>query len=291
MGAGVNNSQKNASGGSRWMAVVIALPALALWEILSRTGAVSPLFFPPPSRVAQTTWEMMANGELPQHILVTLSRLLGGFTLGAIPALIVGALTGWSRRCRAAVDPIVAAFHPMPKTALLPIFMILLGLAEAPKLAVTALGAFFPVAISTMAGVRQISPIHFEVAENYHVRGLGVLRHVVFPGSLPLVLSGARLGFNSALHIVIAVELLTARRGLGSVIWFAWETMRTEELYTAIAVTAILGIVFNLLLRWLMHRLVPWQREDHLERPTVAYARASRSRLDPDRDPKASEST
>ncbi len=88
-----------------------------------------------------------------------------------------------------------------------------------------------------------------------------MLRRVVWPGSLPLVMSGLRLAFNTALVVVIAVELLTARRGLGAMIWSAWETMRTEELYAAIVVTGVIGVAAGSLLRHGTARLVPWQTE------------------------------
>jgi NitT/TauT family transport system permease protein len=115
--------------------------------------------------------------------------------------------------------------------------------------------------INSMAGVRQLSPIHFEVAENYGANPLQVLTRVVIPGSLPLVLVGARLAVNIALLFTIAVELVSAREGLGEMIWLAWQTLRTEELYASLAVIGALGIVFNLLLQFSARRLVAWHAE------------------------------
>ena len=105
---------------------------------------------------------------------------------------------GFSPRVRVAVDPLVAAAHAIPKIAVLPILMILLGLGEAPKIAVVAAAAFFPLLISTMAGVRQISPIHFEVAHGYGASAPRIFWRVLVPGSLPQILSGTRLAFNAA---------------------------------------------------------------------------------------------
>lgn len=242
-------------------AAAIAIGLLLVWEGLVAAGLVQPLFFPAPSAVAATIVRLIGNGELAGHVGITLGRLFGGLFLGATPALLLGLLMGWSPRLRGVVDPFVAAFHPVPKTALLPLFMVILGLGEAPKIVVVALAAFFPMLINAMAGVRQISPIHFEVAENYEAGPLKVLIRVVLPGSLPLVLAGLRLAFNTALVVVIAVELLAAQRGLGAMIWSAWETMRTEELYAAVAVTAVIGIAAGALLRRSTTRLVPWQTE------------------------------
>jgi NitT/TauT family transport system permease protein len=112
-----------------------------------------------------------------------------------------------------------------------------------------------------MTGVRQISPIHFEVAHNYGASRLKVLTRVILPGSLPSVLAGARLALNSALLVTITVELATAQIGLGAMIWSAWETLRIERLYAGVAVIALLGITSNYALQTVSRHLVPWQAD------------------------------
>jgi ABC-type nitrate/sulfonate/bicarbonate transport system permease component len=244
-----------------WLPAVIVAVALTVWEWQVRSGGLSALFFPAPSTIARTLIRLLTNGELAVNVGATLSRLLLGFALGGLPALILGMAMGWSRRLRAVVDPFIAAAHPVPKIAVLPLIMILFGIGESSKIVTVAVGVFFPMLINTMAGVRQISPIYFEVAENYGASLFKVFTRVVVPGSLPLVLTGARLALNVALLITIAVELVAAQEGLGEMIWFAWETLRTEELYASLLVTAALGIGFNFLLQRLAARLVPWQVE------------------------------
>lgn len=160
------------------------------------------------------------------------------------------------------VDPLVAATHPIPKLAILPIVMIIFGIGETSKLVIIALTVFFPMLINAMAGARQISPIHFEVASNYGASPLRVFWRVVVPGSLPFALAGARLALNVGLLLTIAVEMVSAQRGLGSMVWFAWQTLRTEELYASIFVTAALGVGFNTILQRLTAYLVPWQVEN-----------------------------
>jgi len=178
-----------------------------------------------------------------------------------MPGLVLGLAMGSSSRLRTVLDPLVAALHPLPKIAVLPLIMIIFGIGEASKVVVIAIACFFPMLLSTAAGVRQIHPIYFQVAENYGARLLQVFTRVVLPGSLPLVLSGLRLALNTALLLAIAVELVAAREGLGSMIWFAWETLRTEDLYATLATTAALGISFNLVVQRLTAKLVPWQVE------------------------------
>jgi ABC-type nitrate/sulfonate/bicarbonate transport system permease component len=245
----------------RWLPAAVVAVALAIWEWQVRIGGLSALFFPAPSTIARTLAQLVTSGELATHLSATLSRLFLGFALGGLPGLILGLVMGWSRRLRAIIDPLVAAAHPVPKIAVLPLIMIIFGIGESSKIVSVAVAVFFPVLINTMAGVRQISPIYFEVARNYGASLFRVLTRVVVPGSLPLVLTGTRLGINTALVLTIAVELVAAQEGLGEMIWFAWQTLRTEELYATLIVIAALGISFNLILQHLAARLLPWQAE------------------------------
>jgi NitT/TauT family transport system permease protein len=239
----------------------VAAPLLLGWEGAVRAGLVAPLFFPAPSTVALTIGRLAASGQLPADVAATLARLLLGFAIGASAGLLLGLAMGWSPRLRAVADPLVAALHPIPKIAVLPLVMVIFGIGEPSKLVVIAVSAFFPMLLNAMAGVRQINPLYFEVAHNSRASTWLVLRRVVLPGSLPLVLTGARLALNIALLLTIAVEMVAAREGLGAMIWLAWETLRTEYLFAGLVVVSALGISFNRLLLWLTRRAVPWQVE------------------------------
>jgi ABC-type nitrate/sulfonate/bicarbonate transport system permease component len=136
--------------------------------------------------------------------------------------------------------------------------MIILGIGEPSKIFTIALATFFPILINSMAGVRQISPVHFEVAHNYGANIWNTFVHVIVPGSLPMVLVGMRIAFNNALVITIALELLAARQGLGVMIWYAWETLRTQDLYATLITIALIGTAANFLLQKLTQAVVPW---------------------------------
>lgn len=245
----------------RRSSVVIVVAVLAIWEWQARAGDVSTTFFPAPSTIIHTFARFLASGELAAHLGATLSRLLRGFALGSVPGLIFGLTMGWSRRLRAVFDPLVAALHPIPKISLLPLIMIIFGIGETSKTVAVAVGTFFPMVINCMAGVLQISPTYFDVAKNYGAGPLQVFKRVILPGSLPLVLTGARISLNIALLITISTELVAAQEGLGAVIWLAWQTLRTEELYASLIVISALGIGFNLFLQRLKLRLVPWHED------------------------------
>ena len=239
----------------------VACTAVVAWEAAARQGWLSPLLLPAPSAIAAKTAGLVASGELFRQTAATVSRVVLGLVLGGVPGTLAGLAMGWSRRVRALGDPLVAATHPIPKIAILPLIMVVFGIGESSKVLVIAVSAFFPMLISAMAGVRQISPIHFEVARNCGASPTTVLTRVVLPGSLPLLLAGARLALNTALLLTIAVELVLTENGLGAMIWMAWQTLRVDQLYASLLAIAVLGVLFNALLRRLSATLVPWQEE------------------------------
>jgi NitT/TauT family transport system permease protein len=242
------------------VAVGLAAPAigLALWELAARVEMISPVFFPPPSRIVATLVVLAANGRLWPHLGATLGRVMLGSICGGGAGLLAGLAMGRSSRLRAALDPLVAAAHPVPKIALLPLAMLLLGLGEASTVALVAVAAFFPMAINTTTGVRLLNPIHLEVARNYGATGARLYTRVILPGSLPMILTGVRLALNVALLLVVAIELVVGQTGLGRLIWYSWQTLRTEDLYATLVVTALLGLGFHLIVRTLERRLAPW---------------------------------
>lgn len=244
---------------AHWMTAALVLVMLGVWEWQVRAEHVSALFFPAPSRILLTLFRMIRHGDLVPHLTATLSRVGLGFGLGGGVGLLLGLFMGWSPRARDIFDPLVAAAHPIPKTAILPLVMLIFGIGETSKLVLVAVAAFFPMLINTVAGVCQISPIYFDVAQNYGAAPGKVVTRVILPGSLPLILTGARLALNTAFVITVVVEMMMAEKGVGAQIWLAWETLRTEELYAILLVIAVLGNGFNVLLRQIERRLLPWR--------------------------------
>jgi NitT/TauT family transport system permease protein len=232
---------------------------LALWEIAVRAGYLKPLFFPPPSLIFQTFLKLVNSGELQQNLYPSLVRIFWGFALGTVPGLIIGLSMGWSTRFRLFLDPIIAALYPVPKIAILPLIMLLLGIGELSKITVVGIGSFFLVTINAMTGVRNINRIYFEVAKNYGARRIKIFTKVVLPGSLPMIFAGMRLSLGMSLLLVVAVEFTTANFGLGAMIWLAWETLRTENLYVGVIICAILGIVFTSVLKRIERHFMPWE--------------------------------
>ncbi len=256
-----NNHLGTAPGSKfeRWGPLLTIAGALLLWEGCSRTDLITSTFFPAPSTIFAVIMGLLLDGQIATHAGVTLARVLAGFTLGGGAGLILGLAMGASPRLHAQIDPLVALVHPTPKIAALPLILVIFGIGEAPKLVLAALGAFFPILISTVAGVQQIPPTYFEVARSYGAGPLNLFRRVVWPGSLPFLFTGARLAINVALVLTIAAELVVGQSGLGQRTWFAWQTMRIPEVYAWLAVTSVAGATLSFLLGGLAKICMPWE--------------------------------
>jgi len=228
------------------------------WEIAAQAGWISDLFFPAPTLIVVTLVEMLGSGDFWISICMTLYRLIAGVAAGAGVGLVLGWLMGAERPVRVALDPIVAVLHPMPKLAIFPIFLIIFGIGETSRITLIALAAFFPMLLNTLAGVQQIDRAYWEVATNYGAGWKAMLLQVVVPGSLPMALTGLRLALNNALVVAIAIEMLSAHKGLGAHLWMAWQTLRTEELYATLILIGMLGLAFNGMVQTMTRRLLPW---------------------------------
>jgi len=234
---------------------------LAIWELVVRAGWYTGLFFPAPTGVAHALGDSLAAGELWLHLSATLLRIGAGLVIGGLAGLLLGLAMGSWRGVRAVVDPIIAAIHPVPKLALFPLLIVLLGIGERSKIASVSVGAFFPMVLNTMAGVRAISPVHVDLARNYGASTWKMFSRVLLPGSLPMILTGLRLSANVAFHATIGVEMVGSRIGLGSLLWLSWQTFRVEQLYATLTVIALVGLGITMLLRGIARRAAPWLPE------------------------------
>lgn len=249
----------NAMNGAREyaLALAIAIGLIAAWEAAARTGVIDTLVFPAPSTIVMAFGPIWREG-MAQNVAVTLGRFLAGLALGSIPGIGVGLAIGRSTRLRRVVEPFIAAVHPLPKIVLFPLFIVIFGVSEWSRIGAIALTVFFPVVINASAGARQISPLYFEVIRNYGGTRFDAFRHVVLPGSLPMVLNGLRIAANLGLLVTIAIEFTVMSGGIGSIIWIALQTMRIEQLYAGIAVISLIGIAINVPIQLLLRRTVTW---------------------------------
>ena len=218
----------------RWkQTLTIASPIflLILWEFLSRTNLIDVRFFPPPTDIIYTFYNMSVSGELFHHIGVSLYRIFAGFLLGVIPGIVIGLLMGLYSPIRHFVSPIVMALMPIPTLALLPIIIILFGIGDFSKIFTIAGSVFFPVVINTTAGVINIDSIYLDVAKNYGANSKDFFFKIALPGSLPVMMEGIQMGQAIALLTIVAAEMMGATSGIGYLIWTSYKAFLLKEMF------------------------------------------------------------
>jgi ABC-type nitrate/sulfonate/bicarbonate transport system permease component len=220
---------------------------------------VDPLFFPPPSAIGAACARMAQSGELWRHLGATLSRMSVGLLIGSAVGVPFGILLATAARMRRTAEPFVSALNSTPKLTLLPMLMLFFGIGETPKLVLIAAGCFLTMAIQSMDAVTSINRAFVELAVNYGANRAALWRKVYAPSALPQVFTGLRLALGRALTLAVSVELVSSEKGLGSLIWMAWQTFSIDKLYVGVALAAALGMTLHLGLKRLETHLVPWR--------------------------------
>lgn len=242
-----------------WLMLLSITVLLALWELASRVGWVRSFFLPPPSAILSEGWGMLRSGELWSHMSVSMLRLLAGFAIGASLGVVLGLLLGFSTTLAALFEPIIDAALPIPKISILPLLILWMGIGEEPKLTILALGAFFPVFVNTIGGVRGTDAVLLKVAVSYGAGPLSLIRKVLLPSSLPAIFSGLRLGAGYALLLLVAAEMIAVDRGLGFMILHAGDLLQTRKLFVGIVTLSSLGLLSNGFFFWLERRIVRYR--------------------------------
>ena len=245
----------------RILGIASPIALLVVWELAARAHLIDTRFFPAPSSVIAVLIEMLRSGELVTNTLVSLRRLALGTLVGGVPALVLGVAMGINRWVRAVVDPLVAATYPIPKSAILPLALLIFGLGEGSKIFMVAIGVFFPVVINATTGVLEINRIYLDVGRNYKANRWNTFWTIALPGALPVILTGFKLGIGIGLVLIAIAEMIGAKSGLGYMIWTAWETFSVEQMYVGLFMIAIIGFVLTLALNELERFIIPWKRD------------------------------
>jgi|SRR3981081_1544281 ABC-type nitrate/sulfonate/bicarbonate transport system permease component len=239
----------------------VASPLLLLlaWELCARFNIIDTRFFPAPTAIVGHMFEMWSSGELWGHLSASLQRLAVGLLVGGVPAIFIGITMGLYRSIYAAVDPLISATYPIPKSSLLPLMLLIFGLGETSKIVMVAIGAFYPIVINTAAGVRQIPPILLDVGKNFQASRIRMFTTIALPGALPLVMTGIKLGAGMSLVLIAIAEMVGAKNGLGYMIWNAWEIFDVTTMYVGLFVIALIGFILNLAIDFIERLVIPWK--------------------------------
>jgi NitT/TauT family transport system permease protein len=261
------------------LAKSVLVPALVLilWEALSRAGRISPAILPAPSQVLVRLLRYLApqepfdasreshlawllSGELPQDALGSLFRVVVGFLIGGGLALPLGLLMGRKPLAQELLGPTLEVLRPIPPIAFIPLSILWFGLGNPPALFLIALGAFFPVLVNTIAGVRHVDSIYLRAALNLGASEATLFRRVILPAAMPHILTGVRVGIGVAFIVVIVAEMTAVNRGLGYRILEAREFMWSDKIVAGMVSIGLCGLGIDVFMSRVNRRLLRWHR-------------------------------
>jgi ABC-type nitrate/sulfonate/bicarbonate transport system permease component len=245
----------------RILSIASPLGLLLAWELAAQTGLIDVRFFPAPSAIIAKLIEMARSGELTENVLISLQRIVLGFLLGGVPAIVIGIAMGIWRPIRAIVDPLIVATYPIPKSSLLPLILLIFGLGEMSKVVMVAIGVFYPMAINATAGVLQINQIYLDVGKSFKASPWDTFRTIALPGALPFIMTGVKLGAGLALILIAIAEMVGAKSGIGFMIWSAWETFAVAKMYVGLFVIALIGFAISLMLNEIERWVIRWKAD------------------------------
>ena len=244
----------------------LGLPAVLafalLWEISPRAGWINALFFPPLSRVLAALGEMIADGTIAQHIGISLQRAALGFALAVVVAVPLGLAMGRYALFERMSDFLVQTLRNTSQFALMPVFILVLGIGEASKIAITFYAAVFFLLVNTIVGVKSVDPLLLKAARSMGTSDWDLFKKVILPSAIPSIVAGARLGVKTSLFSVIAAEMLAAQSGIGFLIQHSSLMLETDRMYAGILTLTATGLVLNYLLVALEARATRWRSTD-----------------------------
>jgi len=229
------------------------------WELAVRYGLAPGRLMPPPSRLAESAWAMVASGELATHVVATLMRVVIGFVGGAAMGTVLGVVCGASTTVLRLLDPSIQAIRAIPSLAWVPLFILWLGIFETSKLALIALGVFFPVYLGVLSAIQSVDRKLVEVGRVFGLTTTGIALRITWPAVLPAWVASLRSGLGLGFMFVVAAELMGASEGLGYLLLDGQQMGRADTILVAMIVFALLGKTADTVLVLLSRPMLRWQ--------------------------------
>ncbi|WP_413849997.1 ABC transporter permease subunit [Albidovulum sp.] len=250
-------------GDTLWLSVGSIAVLLFVWWLITAMGWVKPLFVPSPGAIVQKFADVWQNGftntSFLQHVWVSTARVFGAFVLACVIGIPLGILMGMSPVIRGIFDPPIEFYRPIPPLAYLPLMIIWFGIGETSKVLLIFLSVFAPVALGARAGVRSAAIEQIHAAYSFGATRWQVMRHVILPAALPEILTAMRIGIGFGWTTLVAAEMVAATSGLGYMVLSASQFLQTSTVIMGISVIAAIAYAFDLLMRWVEDRVVPWK--------------------------------
>lgn len=230
------------------LGLVVPVLLLGLWQLVSALGVFSAVQLPSPGAVLTSAADLIERGELGTHIAISTQRVLTGFALGAALGLVLGALLGLSRLADVLLGPLFGAVRAVPSLALVPLLILWMGIGEDSKVTLITIGAFFPVFTTVSLALRHVDKNLVEAARAFGLNGVKLLTTVQLPAVVPAVFSGLRLALAQSWLFLVAAELIASSMGLGFLLTDSQNNGRTDRMFLAIVLLAVIGKTTDALL-------------------------------------------
>ena len=250
-------------GNSGTISVVSVVGLFVVWFLVTNLGLIKPLFLPSPQAVFQQFHEYLtgtANDKpLWQHLVASVLRVSVAFWLAFLTAVPVGIAMGMSRVVRGIFDPPIEFYRPLPPLAYLPLIIIWFGIDETPKVLLIYLACFAPLALAARSGMKSAAQEQINAAYSMGANYRQVILHVILPSALPEILVGMRIAIGFGWTTLVAAEMVAANVGLGQMVLNASNFLRTDIVIMGIIVIGVVAYLFDMFMRWVEHKLVPWK--------------------------------
>ncbi|MGW7027001.1 ABC transporter permease [Streptomyces xanthophaeus] len=248
----------------RWLRAALlrsaaVLGLLAVWETAPRLGLVDATFLPPVSEVAVAWWELLGDGQLGEHVGASLTRSFGGFAIAVAVAVPLGLLIGWYRPVAAFLGPLLELFRNTAALALLPVFVLLLGIGETSKVSIVVYACVWPILLNTISAVGNADPTLVRLARSMDLSTPRLFQKVILPSSVPTIFTGIRLAGAVSILVLVAAEMIGAKAGLGYLINASQFNFAIPQMYAGIVTISAIGVAFNQLLVTVERRLSLWR--------------------------------
>lgn len=243
----------------RFAGLALFVLLIGFIEIGTRVGWISALTLPRPSDVWSTFIEFYESGQLAQHLVPSLTRLVVGALLGVAVGVFVGVLVGLFSVARSALKPLIAALLPIPKIALISLFLIWFGIGEMSKYALIAFGTFTPMASATYGAIDNVDRGLIRMGQSFGLSWLSILRKIVLPGAMPGILSGLRVSLAIAIILLVVAEMIAADYGVGAYVLEAGSLYDLERLFVGVTILSLLGVAVSAMVSWIEKRVLAWR--------------------------------
>ncbi|CRZ17971.1 ABC transporter permease [Mycolicibacterium neworleansense] len=238
---------------------VVVAAFLALWEVAPRVGLVDKVFLPPFSEVVDAWFTLLGNGQLAEHVSASLSRALTGLAVAIVVSIPLGVAIAWYRPVAEFLNPILELFRNTAALALLPVFILVLGIGETSKVALVIYAASFPILLNTISGVRTVDALLIKSARSLGLSPVRLFQKVILPAAVPTIFTGLRMAAASSILVLIAAEMVGAKAGLGYLITASQLNFQIPNMYAGIVTIALVGVIFNGIVVAIEGRLSGWR--------------------------------